>query len=115
MNDLFVALYLDEDVDVLVADFIRARGFTATTTREAGQLHNSDDDQLAYAASCHYALLTHNRTDFETLAQGYFASDRTHHGIIIAVRRPPQEITRRLLQILNHVTAEEMQNQVRYI
>ena len=115
MNDLFIALYLDEDVDVLVADFIRSRGFTATTTRETGQLQNSDDDQLAYAVHCRCALLTHNRTDFETLAQAYFAAGRTHHGIIIVVRRPPQEITRRLLRILNHVTAEEMQNQVRYI
>ena len=115
MNELFIALYLDEDVDVLIADLIRARGFMATTTQEAGQLHNNDADQLAYAVSCHCALLTHNRTDFETLAQDYFAAGRTHYGIVIAVRRPPQEIARRLLRILNHVTAEEMQNQVRYI
>ena len=33
MNDLFIFLYLDEDVDVLVAQLIRARGFEVTTTR----------------------------------------------------------------------------------
>jgi hypothetical protein len=116
VNELFIALYVDEDVDVLIADLIRARGLMATTTQEAGQLHNNDADQLAYAVSCHCALLTHNRTDFEALAQDYFAAGQTHYdGIIIAVRRPPQEIARRLLRILNHVTAEEMQNQVRYI
>jgi hypothetical protein len=38
-----------------------------------------------------------------------------HYGIIFAVRRPPQEIARRLLVILNQVTADEMENQVRYI
>lgn len=27
MNHLFIAIYLDEDVDVLVADLIRAHGF----------------------------------------------------------------------------------------
>ncbi|WP_434686922.1 hypothetical protein [Pseudanabaena minima] len=32
-----------------------------------------------------------------------------------AVRRSPQEIARRLMVILNQVTSEEMQNQVRYI
>jgi hypothetical protein len=37
MNHLFIELYLDEDVDVLIADLLRARGFKATTTREAGQ------------------------------------------------------------------------------
>lgn len=115
MNELFIALYLDEDVDVLIADFLRARGFRATTTQEAGQLHNSDAAQLEYAISQHCALLTHNREDFETLANTYFATGRTHYGIIIAVRRPPPDIVRRLLRILNQVTAEEMHNQLRYI
>jgi hypothetical protein len=49
------------------------------------------------------------------LAQTYFASGQTHYGIIIAVRHPPYEIVRRLLLILNQVTADEMQNQLRYI
>lgn len=115
MNELFIDLYLDEDVDVLIAELVRARGFRATTTQEAGQLGNNDVDQLAYAVSCQCALLTHNRTDFETLAQDYFVASQTHYGIMIAVRRPPQEIARRLLRILNHVTADEMQNQVRYL
>jgi hypothetical protein len=38
-----------------------------------------------------------------------------HYGVIFAVRRSPQEIAQRLLVILNQVTADEMQNQVRYI
>jgi hypothetical protein len=53
--NLFIELYLDEDVSVLVADLVRARGFTAITTREADQLHASDADQLAYAVSQLYA------------------------------------------------------------
>ena len=52
MSHLFIDLYLDEDIDVLVADL---------------------------------------------------------------VRRSPYEIVRRLLIILNHVTADEMENQLRYI
>jgi hypothetical protein len=115
MNGLFIALYLDEDVDVLIADLLRARGFMVTTTQEAEQVQNSDAAQLTYAVSQQCALLTHNRVHFEALAQMYFASSQTRYGIIIAVRRPPYEITRRLLRILNQVTAEEMQNQVRYI
>ena len=35
MSRLFIELYLDEDVDVLVADLVRARGFKVTTTQEA--------------------------------------------------------------------------------
>ncbi|MGK7899950.1 MAG: DUF5615 family PIN-like protein [Hormoscilla sp.] len=115
MNRLFIELYLDEDVNVLVADLVRARGFDATTAREANQLQKSDAEQLAYAISQHQAILTHNRADFEALAQSYFAKGQRHYGIIIAVRNPPQEIMRRLLLILNQVTADEMENQLRYI
>lgn len=115
MTKLFIELYLDEDVSVLVADLVRARGFTAITTREAGQLHASDVEQLAYAVGQQKSFLTHNRADFEALAQTYFATGQTHYGIIVAVRHPPYEIVRRLLLILNQVTADEMQDQLRYI
>jgi hypothetical protein len=112
---LFIELYLDEDVNVLVAELLRARGFVATTAREAGQLQQDDAAQLRYAASQQKALLTHNRADFEVLAQAYYAAGQTHYGIILATRRPPHELVRRLLLILNHVTADEMRDQVRYI
>ncbi len=115
MNSLFIRLYLDEDVNVLVANLIRARGFDIIAARDAAQLHANDAEQLAYAVSQTRTLVTHNRTDFEELVQTYFASEQTHYGVIFAVRRSPQEIAQRLLVILNQVTAEEMQNQVRYI
>ena len=115
MKNLFIDLYLDEDVDVVVADLVRARGFTAITTRDAGCLGASDRGQLSYAASQGKTLLTHNRRDFELMAEEYHTAGQHHNGIIIAVRHPPYELLRRLLRILNHVTAGEMQNQIRYI
>ena|GEM_PF-160724 len=115
MSKLFIELYLDEDVDVLIAELIRARGFSATTTVEAGQLHNDDDAQLAYTVTHDKTFVTHNRADFETRAQAYFAAGLAHPGIIIAARRSPYEIAQRLLVILNNVTDDEIRNQVRYI
>ncbi|NET52890.1 MAG: hypothetical protein F6K09_30735 [Merismopedia sp. SIO2A8] len=115
MNSLFICLYLDEDVNVLIADLLRARGFDAITTRDAEQLHATDAEQLAYAVSQSRTIVTHNRTDFEELVQSYFDSGQTHYGVIFAVRRPPQEIAQRLLAILNQTTSDEMENQVRYI
>lgn len=38
-TSLFIRLYLDEDVNVLVADLLKARGFDAITARDANQLH----------------------------------------------------------------------------
>lgn len=115
MSSLFICLYLDEDVNVLIADLLRARGFDAITARDAGQLHASDAEQFVYAVSQARTLVTHNRTDFEELVQSCFDSGQLHCGVIFAVRRSPQEIAQRLLVILNQVTSDEMQNQVRYI
>ena len=113
--NLFIELYLDEDVSTLVANLLRARGFSAVTTLEAGQLGNTDEEQLSQAASNHRVLLTHNRADFEALVRDYYESGHTHFGIIIAVRRTPYEIVRRLLPILNSTTADEMESVLRYI
>lgn len=115
MSRLFISLYLDEDVDVLLADLVRARGFEATTTLRERQIENSDAQQFAFAVSQQMAILTHNRADFEELGREYFTQGKKHFGIIIAVRRPVYELARRTLVILNSVTADEMQNQVRYI
>ena len=41
MSNLFIRLYLDEDVNVLVADLLKARGFDAVTVRDARKLHHS--------------------------------------------------------------------------
>lgn len=115
MSRLFIELYLDEDVSVLVAELLRARGFSVQTTREVSHMGAADDEQLIYAVSQRRALLTHNRDDFARLAQEYFEGGRSHYGVIVAVRRPPHEIVRRLLLILNQTTSDEMENQVIYI
>lgn len=71
MNSLFIELYLDEDVDVLVAELLTRRGYSAITARDAGTLGQSDSEQLAYAVGQRRALLTHNRVDFEKLADEF--------------------------------------------
>jgi predicted nuclease of predicted toxin-antitoxin system len=115
MNGLFIRLYLDEDVSVLVATLLRSRGHEVLTTRDAGRLGAPDPDQLAFAAAQGMAIVTHNRADYDALANKYAAAGCGHAGIVIAVRRSPQELARRLLQILDAVTADEMRDQTRYI
>lgn len=112
---LFVDLYTDEDVDVLIADLLRSRGLDVLTTREAGRLRTQDRDQFLFAIQHQRAILTHNRADFEALANEWFANGDHHYGIIIAVRHSPYEIVKRLLVILDQVTSDEFMNQVCYI
>lgn len=115
MSRLFISLYLDEDVSVLVARLIRSRGFSARTTHEEGRLGASDRDQLDFACRHELALVTHNRLHFQQLAQDYSAEGRSHTGILISVRRSPYEIARRLLLLMNRITAEEMDNRLLYL
>jgi len=115
VNELFIKFYLDEDVEVLIAELIRSQNFQAVSTDEVGRKGKSDSQQLEYAVSQNYAIVTHNRMDFEELARAYFFNHQTHRGIIISVQRQPHEIVERLLKILNDFTADEMKNQINCI
>lgn len=112
---LFTDVYLDEDVSVLIAKLLQARGFDATTARDQGTLGQDDPDQLEHAVSLSRCVVTHNRLHFEQLHSKYLASDDKHFGIIIATRRNPYEIARRLAVLLNTCTADEFENQLFYI
>jgi predicted nuclease of predicted toxin-antitoxin system len=115
VSRLFISLYLDEDVSVVVGKLLRSRAYSALTTQDAGQIGRGDAEQLTFATAGQMAILTHNRVDFENLAQQYIVDKTSHCGIIVAVRRPPYEIARRLFFLLDRVSAEEMDNQLLYI
>jgi predicted nuclease of predicted toxin-antitoxin system len=113
---LFVHLYLDEDVSVLVADIVRAHGFDVLTTREARNLGRSDLEQLTFATTEHRALLTHNRVDFEHHHTEALHQHKLHAGILVASRRSSDfELARRLLTLLDRFTADELHNQLLYL
>lgn len=115
MSRLFINLYLDEDVSVLIAKLIRSRAYVALTTLEAGQVGRSDAEQLDFATQRQMTILTHNRDDFVLLAGEYTAAGRHHAGIIVAIRRSPYDVALRLLRLMDQVSAEEMENQLLYI
>jgi predicted nuclease of predicted toxin-antitoxin system len=81
--NLFAAIYLDEDVNPLIARLLGNRGFDVTTVHDAGLSASPDPQQLAFAASQHRCIVTHNRLDYEMLHQEYLASARTHAGIVL--------------------------------
>jgi predicted nuclease of predicted toxin-antitoxin system len=115
MSNIFIGLYLDEDVNVIIADILQGRGYTALTTRDAGMLQKQDAEQLAYAVSLQKTILTHNRNDFQKLSQDYFLAGQNHYGIIIARRHPLYVLVNKLLPILDQLTADEMINQLVYV
>ena len=113
--NIFAKVYLDEDVSVLVATLLVARGLNATTAREQGMLSESDQRQLTYAASTERCLVTHNRLDFERLHAQYLSNSRLHSGIIIAGKKSPYEIAKRVGILLDTLTADEIAEQLLYV
>lgn len=113
---LFIKLYLDEDVSVLLAELLRPHGFDVLRARDVQNLGLSDRAQLLFAASQARAILTHNRGDFESLHRTWLAEQQVHAGILIANRRASDaELARRVLKTLNLFTADEVKNQLLYI
>ena len=106
---------MDEDVAVVIANLVDAKGFRAVTARDEGQLGKPDAEQLTYAVEHGFCVVTHNREDYEELHRQYVAEGRSHSGIIIAYRRRPFRIAGRLSNLLETITADEMRNQLLYI
>ena len=114
-GELFIRVYLDEDVHVLVAVLLAHRNCVAVTARDAGQLGKSDPEQLEFATSHGMTIVTHNRGDFEALHRQYLATGQSHAGVLIAMEPQPYTLARRILAAWDMYTADEMRNQLLYI
>jgi Domain of unknown function (DUF5615) len=112
---LFIRLYLDEDVHKQVAAALRLRSFDAISTHEVGRRGHSDAEQLVYATNAGRTLFTFNTSDYLHLHRDWLQARREHAGIVISDRLPIGEIIRRLLNLLNRVTADEIRNQIRWL
>lgn len=74
--------YADENLDRFLIEAVRLRGVDLLTAREAGRLHASDEQQLAYATSVGRVVLTHDRRDFRRLHRIWVETGRPHGGIV---------------------------------
>jgi len=108
-----VALYTDADITTALAPALRWRGYTAQNTVEADNAARSDAAQLTYATEQGMAILTYNAQDFIPLARAWYATGREHAGIILSEQfsqRQFGELLRRVLRLLDSLTADEMYN-----
>lgn len=116
LASLYIPLYFDEDVSADIVNNLRTPGFDVASARDHGMLRRDDDEQMAHAVSQRRAVVTHNRVHFENQHRKLLETGRKHYGIIIAKRRPKDtQVVAKLLALLNTLTAEEMENQIRYI
>lgn len=115
-SSIFVNLYFDEDVSVILAEILSSHGFDVLTTRDARNLGNSDEAQLQFSTAQNRAILTHNRRDFERLHTQALQDQRHHSGIFIVNRHPSDwELSKRMFKVLNTFTSDEVTNQLFYV
>jgi len=108
-------IYLDEDVDVLLAQLLGLRGFDCVSALQADHLGWTDKQHLAWAQAQRRVLITHNRLDFEDLAREWWNQQRDHAGVILTMRRAnTYDLLRRLLPVLNLYDQANWQNVVLY-
>lgn len=75
--------YLDEDISPKIAEILRQKGIEAKSAHETGMIGASDFEQLSYAASKNYCMVTRNRNDFIQLTIIFFNENRPHSGLLI--------------------------------
>lgn len=108
-------LHLNEHISWRIAEQLRKLGFDVTSTLELGMVDDDDDVQLAFAASQQRAIVSMNHKDFVPLHHRYMAQGMEHWGIILSTEESVSVLRRRLLQLLNTLSAEDLKNQIRWL
>ena len=103
--------YLDESVNVAVANGLRRRGIAAITAKEAGNLGLSDEQQLKFAGSNGFVIVSHD-ADFLAIAM-----DTTHKGIAYAhlQKYGIGDLVRRLKFLWEIADQKDMLNHVEFL
>ncbi|MFQ5780088.1 MAG: DUF5615 family PIN-like protein [Nitrospiria bacterium] len=110
-----VKLYLDEDIDPLLAQVLRDRRIDCLSTQEADHCGLPDADQLAFAAEQERAILTFNVKDYVQLAREYAISNKHHRGIVVSNHLPFRELLRRVLGLILRHTHEGLNDKLLWL
>ncbi|HSE97756.1 MAG TPA: DUF5615 family PIN-like protein [Blastocatellia bacterium] len=113
-----IRLYVDEDAMArAVVSGLRARGFDVTTVLDEGMSEKDDIDQLEYATQEGRVLYTFNVGHFCKLHAEYMTGGKSHTGIIVVYRQRYSigEQIRRLSNLMNTKTAEEMRDNLHFL
>ena len=108
-------LYLNEHLSPRLAEQLRQYGFDVTSTFESGMGEADDDEQLAWAVSEQRVIVTFNHKDFAVRHERYITKGKAHWGIVLSTEESTDVLRRRLLRLLNTLSAEELKNQIRWL
>jgi hypothetical protein len=110
--------YFDEDsVRNALVHALRARGIDVQIALDADMIERSDEDHLELATAQGRMLCSFNVGDFYRLHTRYMAQHKSHTGIVLALQQQYSggEHMRRLLKLIAHLTAADMQNRLEFL
>jgi hypothetical protein len=110
-----IRFFTDEDVYGTAARALRAAGFDAVSTPEAGRLDESDESQLEWAETEGRAFTTFNVAHFAALHGEWLRQGRHHSGLLLSNQRPLGDLLRRLLKLAHALDAETMRDLLEFL
>lgn len=108
-------LLLDEHIWDYLANILRKQGFDVIHGNEVDLVSTVDNQIMQYAAGEHRAVVTFNIKHFIPLAIQYFKDGKEHYGVVVSKELSQGELQRRVIKLLESVTAEELMNSVKYL
>lgn len=110
-----LALYLDEHVQLVLAEALRARGVDILTTQEARNIGLHDVDQLIFAAENRRSLFSYDKRHFARIHYEWMSMKRQHAGIILSDQLTIGLLLRRLMKLHFSLNTEDMINRLEYL
>jgi len=109
-------IYIDENVDVRVAEGLRRRGIDAFSAREKGTLGIKDEQHFEKAKDLKAVIFTHD-PHFIEIAKNLVKSGKEHYGLIFVEmhRCDLGECIRRLALYAEILSSEDMMNQTEFL
>jgi len=106
-------LHLDEDASwEALYQSLKSKGYDVTRTpNEWINKKATDVEQLQKASGQSRSVFSYNAKDFLQIAQ----KTPAHKGIIVSKRKPFSVVLKALTRFFNESSAEEMENQVRWL
>jgi uncharacterized protein with PIN domain len=110
-----VRFFTDEDMYGVLASLLRAAGFDAISTPEAGRLGVSDTEQLEWAAQEGRVLASFNVADFARLHHEWMSQGLSHSGMVVSQQRPIGDALQRLLHLGQSLNSDDMRDRLEYL
>lgn len=110
-----ILLYLDENIQISLADALRMRGVDVLTTQEAGNIGLKDEEQLIFARERRRVLLSYNKRDFARIHYEWMKVNKSHSGIIVSEQLNVGTVLKRFMKLYFSLSSEDMINRLEYL